>query len=134
MMYLAYLAILAIVIEYGILGGMVSVARGRYKVSAPAITGHPEFERYYRVQQNTLEQLVVVIPSLWIYAVTLSPLWAAVLGFGFVVFRAQYAYGYYKSALKRHYGFMWGAWCTGILLLGALFGVGRGLYLASFAH
>ena len=134
MIYLAYLAILAIVIEYGLLGGMVAIARSRYKVAAPAVTGHPDFERYFRVQQNTLEQLVVVIPSLWIFAVTLSPLWAAVLGFGFVVFRAQYAYRYYKSARTRHYGFMWGAWCTGILLLGALFGVCRGLYLAGLAH
>ena len=130
MMNLAYLAILLIVIEYGVLGGMVALARSRYKVAAPATTGNPDFERYFRVQQNTLEQLVVVIPCLWIFAATLSPLWAAALGFGFVVFRAQYAYGYYKSAPGRHYGFMWGAWCTGALLLGALFGVGRNLFLA----
>ena len=129
MMNLAYLAILLIIIEYGVLGGMVALARSRYKVAAPATTGNPDFERYFRVQQNTLEQLVVVIPCLWIFAATLSPLWAAVLGFGFVVFRAQYAYGYYKSAPGRHYGFTWGAWCTGGLLAGALFGVCRNLYL-----
>ncbi|HEY1992317.1 MAG TPA: MAPEG family protein [Gammaproteobacteria bacterium] len=132
-MDLAYLAILAMVIEYGVLAALVAVARSRYKVPAPAIAGHPDFERYFRVQQNTLEQLVVVIPCLWIFAATLSPLWAALLGFGFVAFRAQYAYGYYRSAPGRHYGFMWGAWCTGGLLLGALFGVCRGLYLMT-AH
>ncbi|HSN18827.1 MAG TPA: MAPEG family protein [Gammaproteobacteria bacterium] len=130
MMNLAYLAILAIVIEYGVLAGMVAIARSRYKVRAPAISGQPDFERYFRVQQNTLEQLVVVIPCLWIFAATLSPLWAAVLGFGFVLFRAQYAYGYYRSAPNRHYGFMWGAWCTGLLLVGALFGTCRNLWLA----
>lgn len=129
MMDLAYLAILIIVIEYGVLAGMVAIARSRYKVPAPATTGHPDFERYFRVQQNTLEQLVVVIPCLWIFAATLSPLWAALLGFGFVLFRAQYAWGYYRSAAARHYGFTWGAWCTGALLLGALFGVCRHLYL-----
>jgi hypothetical protein len=133
MMNLAYLAILAIVIEYGIFGAMVAVARSRYKVPAPAIAGNPDFERYFRVQQNTLEQLVVVIPCLWIFAVTLNPLWAAVLGFGFVLFRAQYAYGYYRSAAGRHYGFLWGSWCTGILLVGALFGVCLNLYLMA-AH
>lgn len=129
-MNLAYLAILAIVIEYGVFGSMVAVARSRYKVAAPAVTGHADFERYFRVQQNTLEQLVVVIPCLWIFAVTLSPLWAALLGFGFVLFRAQYAYGYYKSASGRHYGFTWGAVCSGGLLLGALFGVCRNLMAA----
>jgi len=132
-MNLAYLAILAIVIEYGVFIGMVALARSRYRVAAPAVTGNPDFERYFRVQQNTLEQLVVVLPCLWIFAVTSSPLWAALLGFGFVVFRAQYAYGYYGSAPNRHYGFLWGSICTGGLLLGALFGVCRNLYLMA-AH
>jgi glutathione S-transferase len=92
-MNIAYLAILLILAEYALLGSMVAVARSRYKVAAPAVTGNPDFERYFRVQQNTLEQLILVIPALWIFAATLSPLWAAVFGFGFVVFRAQYAWG-----------------------------------------
>lgn len=132
-MNLAYLAILAIIIEYGIFGSLVAVARSRYKIPAPATTGNADFERYFRVQQNTLEQLVVTVPCLWIFAATLSPLWAALLGFGFVLFRVQYAYGYYKHAAGRHYGFTWGAVCTGGLLLGALFGVCRNLYLMA-AH
>ncbi|HEY3644331.1 MAG TPA: MAPEG family protein [Gammaproteobacteria bacterium] len=132
-MSLAYLAILAIIIEYALIGSMVAVARSRYKVAAPAVTGNPDFERYFRVQQNTLEQLIMVIPCLWIFAVTLSPLWAAILGFGFVVFRAQYAWGYYRSAKGRHYGFLWGSVCSGALLLGALIGVCRNLYLAGLA-
>ena len=132
-MNLAYLAILAILIEYAVFGAMVAVARTRYKVAAPAVTGNPDFERYLRVQQNTIEQLVIVIPSLWIFAETASPLWAAVLGFGFLVFRAQYAIGYYGSAPNRHYGFLWGSICTGGLLVGALIGVCRNLYLIA-AH
>ena len=132
-MNLAYLAILAMVIEYGVFIGMVALARSRYKVAAPATTGDPDFERYFRVQQNTLEQLVVNIPCLAIFAATSSPLWAALLGFGFVVFRAQYAVGYYRKAAARHYGFLWGSVCTGALLLGALFGVSRNLYLMA-AH
>jgi glutathione S-transferase len=129
-MNIAYLAILLILAEYALLGSMVAVARSRYKMAAPAVTGNPDFERYFRVQQNTLEQLILVIPALWIFAATLSPLWAAVLGFGFVVFRAQYAWGYYKSAKGRHYGFLWGSWMTGGLLVGALIGVLRNLYLS----
>lgn len=37
------------VIEYLVLGTLVGRARGKYKVAAPAITGNPVFERYYRV-------------------------------------------------------------------------------------
>ena len=41
----------------------VGAARGKYGIHAPATSGHPEFERIFRVQQNTLEQLVAFIPS-----------------------------------------------------------------------
>jgi glutathione S-transferase len=129
-MNIAYLVILLIIVEYAVLGSMVAVARSRYKVAAPAVTGNPDFERYFRVQQNTLEQLIMVIPCLWIFAATLSPLWAAVLGFLFLVCRAWYAWGYYRSAGGRHYGFLFGSWATGGLLVGAFIGVLRDLYLA----
>jgi glutathione S-transferase len=128
-MNIAYLAILLIIVEYGVLGGMVAIARSRYKVAAPAVTGNPDFERYFRVQQNTVEQLIIVIPSLWIFAATSSPLWAALLGFLFIVCRAWYAWGYYRDADSRHYGFMFGSFATGALLLGALFGAGRNILL-----
>jgi uncharacterized membrane protein YecN with MAPEG domain len=130
-MDLAYLAIMLMILEYALFATLVSIARGRYKVPAPAITGNPDFERYFRVQQNTLEQLIGVIPALWIMALTLSPLWAALLGFLFVASRAYYAYGYYRSAAGRHYGFLIGSWATGGLIFGALAGIGKNLYLAT---
>ena len=40
----------------------VGRARGTYNVAAPATTGNEVFERYFRVQMNTLELLVVLIP------------------------------------------------------------------------
>jgi len=126
-MDLAYLAILLMILEYALFATLVSIARSRYKVPAPAITGNPDFERYFRVQQNTLEQLIGVIPALWIMALTLSPLWAALLGFLFIASRAYYAYGYYRSAGGRHYGFLIGSWATGALILGALFGTIKGM-------
>ncbi|MBT8091989.1 MAG: MAPEG family protein, partial [Gammaproteobacteria bacterium] len=45
----------------------VGSMRGKHGVDAPAIAGHPEFERMFRIQQNTMEQLVAFIPALWIY-------------------------------------------------------------------
>ena len=130
-MNIAYLSILLLLVEYAVLASMVAVARSRYRVAAPAVTGNPDFERYFRVQQNTLEQLIMVIPCLWIFAATSSPLWAALLGFLFLVCRAWYAWGYYRSAGGRHYGFLVGSWAQGALLLGAFFGVLRNLYVAA---
>ena len=80
----------------------MSRARSTYKVVAPAVTGHEAFERTFRVQQNTIEQLIVVLPSMWIFGLTASPIWAALLGLVFVVARAFYAYGYIKTGGGRH--------------------------------
>ena len=66
---LALVTVLAL-IEYMILGVMVGQARGRYKIEAPATTGDPMFERYFRVHQNTLESLIVFLPALWICGIT----------------------------------------------------------------
>lgn len=128
-MALAYLAIMLMIVEYALFATLVSVARVRCQVPAPAITGNPEFERYFRVQQNTLEQLIGVIPALWIMAATLSALWAALLGFLFVAGRAYYAWGYYRTAGGRHYGFVIGSWATGGLILGAFVGIFKELFL-----
>ncbi|HET7174702.1 MAG TPA: MAPEG family protein [Gammaproteobacteria bacterium] len=125
-----YLVTLLILLEYLIFGYLVSRARTRYRVVAPAVTGHPQFERYHRVQQNTIEQLVVVLPALWIFGLTLSGLWAAALGLVFVIARAWYAYGYVtsKSGGGRHYGFMLGLYATVALLIGSGLGAVKMLF------
>ena len=118
-----YLVILLTLTEYLIFGYLVSRARTRCKVAAPAVTGHPEFERYFRVQQNTIEQLIVVVPALWICGLTVNPLLPALLGSVFVAARGYYAYGYIKSPAQRHYGFMLGMIATVALILTAFVGV-----------
>ena len=55
-------------LQYIAFGILVGKARGRYGVKAPAITGNDIFERYFRVQQNTLELLVVMLPAMWLFA------------------------------------------------------------------
>ncbi len=42
---------------YFFLAMRVAVARGKFGVSLPATSGNPDFERVYRVHQNTLEWL-----------------------------------------------------------------------------
>ena len=126
-MALVYVTIVLALIEYMVMGAIVGFARTKYGIAAPATTGHPDFERTYRVHINTLENLIIFIPSVWIFAAYVSPRWAAVLGFAFVVCRAIYAFGYLKAAEKRSIG----AGITGlveiVLVAGCLFGLARAL-------
>ena len=87
------------------------------------MTGHPEFERYYRIQQNTLEQLVVFLPSLWVFATVVSPFWGGIIGLIFVAGRAFYVVSYARDPASRGPGFTIGAAATLVLLLGGLAGV-----------
>jgi glutathione S-transferase len=115
-----FIAILIALLEYLVFGALVGRARGRFGVRAPATVGHPEFERIYRVHQNTLEALIVFVPALWIFGLYVSPLLAAAFGAVFVIARAIYAVGYIKAAEKRSIGAGLSALTTGIVLLWAL--------------
>ena len=103
----------------------VGRARGRYKVPAPATTGNEIFERYFRVQMNTLEQLVVFIPSVLIFGQYLSPYLAAAIGAVFLIGRLVYQFAYVKDPKKREAGFLLSVIPTVILLIGAIFGAAR---------
>lgn len=123
-MSLVYFVLLLALLQYFVFGLAVGRARGRFGVHAPATSGHPDFERYYRVQMNTLEQLVVFAPSLIVFAMYVSPTWAAGLGLLFVVGRMLYFVGYVRAASKRHIGFGLSALPTVVLLVGGLIGAG----------
>jgi uncharacterized membrane protein YecN with MAPEG domain len=103
----------------------VTRARARYKVPAPATTGNEMFERYFRVQMNTLEQLVIFIPSILIFGQYLSPYLAAALGVVFLIGRLVYQFAYVKDPKKREAGFLLSVTPTVILLIGAIFGAAR---------
>jgi glutathione S-transferase len=100
-------------------------ARGKHQILAPATTGHPEFERKLRIQQNMLEQLMVFLPSLWIFCVTLQPLIGAALGLLFILGRIIYSVAYAADPARRSLGFGLAVLPTIILLLGAFVGVIR---------
>jgi uncharacterized membrane protein YecN with MAPEG domain len=101
----------------------VGRARTRYGVEAPAITGNAAFERVYRVQQNTLEQIVVFIPALWLFARFISETWAGVIGLVWILGRLIYAWGYYRDAKQRGPGAIITALCSAVLLLGSFVGM-----------
>jgi uncharacterized membrane protein YecN with MAPEG domain len=125
MMPYVHMVIGLALLEFLYFGFEVARARGRYKVPAPATTGNEIFERYFRVQMNTLEQLVVFIPSVLIFGQYLSPYIAAALGVVFLIGRLVYLFGYVKDPKKREAGFLLSAAPTFILLLGAIVGAAR---------
>ena len=119
--FVAVVAALAL-LEYMIIGILTGQARGRYGVKAPAVTGHPIFERWMRVQQNTIEQLVVFLPALFLFAGYVNRTWAAVLGMVFIVGRAIYARSYVADPASRSLGFGLTFIPNVLLVLGALLG------------
>jgi uncharacterized MAPEG superfamily protein len=86
-------------------GFAVARARGRYQCPAPATTGHEIFERYYRVQMNTLEQLVIFIPAIVLFAWLYDPRWAAGLGVIWIIGRLVYFRSYVRDPRTRALGF-----------------------------
>ncbi len=103
----------------------LNVGRARVKagIKAPQMSGDPAFERAVRVHQNTLEQMMVFFPSLWIFSTVVNPIAAAVLGMVWIIGRILYAWGYYQAAEKRGPGFGLSFLATIVLLLGSLIGV-----------
>lgn len=101
-------------------------ARRRAGIDAPAMTGDPELERHIRVQANTVEWLVIYLPSLWLFAIYWNDLFAAAAGVVWIIGRILYALGYAADAKKRELGFIIQMLATAVLLFGAL---GRAIYV-----
>ncbi len=112
-------------LTYLILTINVGIARRKYKVSVPQMAGEPNFERVLRVQQNTLEQLILFLPSLWLFSFYINPMWGAIIGSVWILGRIVYAWGYYQAVEKRGIGFAVSSLSSSVLLLGALFGIIR---------
>jgi glutathione S-transferase len=113
---LAIVTVLAL-LEYSILGVMVGRARQTYGIQAPATTGNPDFERYNRVHVNTLEALIVFLPAVWIFSLTVNYHLGVLLGLLFVIARIIYAAGYLSAASKRSTGALATGLINGILVL-----------------
>jgi glutathione S-transferase len=116
-------------ILYMMIAVRVAQMRGKHKIDAPAVTGHPEFERAYRVQMNTLEAFPVFLPALWLasiyFSVRFPIVWwlPAALGLLWVVGRYMYMQGYLAEASKRSTGFIVSAVAQITLLMLALVGI-----------
>jgi uncharacterized MAPEG superfamily protein len=115
------------VLEFLYFAIQVGRARARYKVEAPATTGDPVFERYFRVQMNTLELLVMFIPAILVFSLYMNPIVAAAAGAIYLIGRMIYFVSYVKDPKTRSAGYGLSILPILFLLVGALFGAVRAL-------
>ncbi len=101
----------------------VGRARLRHNVPAPAVTGHVQFERLFRVHMNTLEWLPIFLPSLWLFAFYQGDVLAAEIGAVWIVGRILYMVLYTRDPGSRRAGFLIQALAALVLLGGASMGV-----------
>ena len=122
-MVFVHLIIFLGLLEYIVFLGLVGATRDKLNVPAPATTGNPEWERLYRIQQNTLEQLMLFIPGIYGFAYYVDATWAAAIGLIYLVGRIVYFLGYRQAAEKRGPGALMSFIPNLILVAGALVGV-----------
>ena len=105
MYHLTALVTLLAIAFYLFTGINVSRARTRTGVKVPAMSGHPDFDRAFRIQMNTREWMPVFLPSLWLFAIYISDAIAAGIGAVWIIGRIVYFIGYSQAAAKRGPGF-----------------------------
>jgi len=122
---LAALAACSALVVYLAVSINVARLRGRFAVKAPSMDGPEPFLRAVRVQMNTLEQLVLFLPALAMFALFWGDRPAALIGIAWPIGRALYATSYLADPAKRGPGFVIAFTASIILLVGAAVGAFR---------
>ena len=117
------LVVLLALLQYIWFSMRVGMARGKYDIEGPACLGNETFERLFRVQQNTLEQLIIFVPASFAFAHFASPFWVPILGVVFIIGRFLFASEYVKEPQTRTLGFILTFLPNVALLVGALIGI-----------
>ena len=127
MEYTALVIVLALA-QYLFFTIRVGASRPKYGIDAPKTEGDETWERLFRVQQNTLEQLIIFIPGMVVFSAFLSAGWALVPGLVFIVGRQLYSMEYVKDPGSRVPGMALTLLANGVLLIGALVGLGLKIF------
>lgn len=120
---MAYVALVTLLLLSQYFFFTIRVGQSRGEIKAPAMTGSEEFERKLRVQLNTLEQLIIAIPAMWICAHYFSANVAAILGVGFFIGRALFSMAYTSDPTKRAPGMILGVLSYAIMIGCSLYGI-----------
>lgn len=124
----ALVVLLTVLLQFGTMYA-VGRARGKYRVEAPAVSGHPAFERAYRVQMNTLESTLMFLPAMWLAVHYGYVMWAGIAGLVWILGRVWYAWSYLGDATKRGPGYLVGMLGWGALVVMSALGLVRALLM-----
>lgn len=124
----ASLIVLLALLQYIWFTIRVGSTRGKYQVNAPACEGDEAWERLFRVQQNTMEQLVIMIPAAYAFAYYVSGLWVLLPGAAFIIGRFLYSAEYLKDPKTRAPGMSLTLAANAGLVIGALIGLLRYMF------
>lgn len=102
--WITIVTVLAI-LQFVWFGIQVGSLRAKHEIKAPSMSGAPEFERMFRIHYNTMEQLLVFLPALWLYAHMVNPVWGAGFGVVYLIGRFVYRAAYLKDPAGRSAGF-----------------------------
>ena len=121
-LYTSLITLLTVLLMFGLTFN-VGRARGKYLVKAPAVTGHELFERAYRIQLNTIENVLMFLPALWLYAIFIGDKGAGGSGLIWLIARVWYAIAYQQNPAKRGLGFTISILVIAGLWTGAAYGI-----------
>jgi len=119
----ATLLVLLALLQYIWFTVRVGANRGKYHVDAPACEGDEAWERLFRVQQNTMEQLIIMIPATYAFAYYVSGLWVLLPGVAFIIGRFLFSAEYLKDPKTRVPGMSLTLAANAVLVVGALVGL-----------
>lgn len=105
----------------------VGKARVKHEIYAPAMTGNVDVERAIRVHANTVEQMVIFLPGLWMFGYYVNEQIGAGIGLLFIIGRFVYRSAYLSDPKNRATGFGIGALATAVLVIGGMIGAGMQL-------
>jgi glutathione S-transferase len=92
--------LLAILLTF-LASGRVSQMRMKHGIHAPATIGNPEFERAFRAHANTVENMILYVPLLWMAAFFYGgqiPFW---VGLVWIAGRVLYIAGYAMNDTRK---------------------------------
>ncbi len=124
----ASLIVLLALLQYVWFTVRVGSTRGKFNVEAPACKGDETWERSFRVQQNTMEQLIMLIPASFAFAYYTSSTWVLLPGAVFIIGRFLYSSSYMNDPKTRAPGMIMTLAANATLIIGALVGLIQGMF------